>query len=234
MLSRHQENQDVHAYQMNAFADIFQQPDWHLRTEYLVYGKVSGPAFHVVCVDRIQEVANPLGSCWWTPEDETFTASLPRHNLTKDEIKKAKVVADMFKRDGEEQPDVIIAIIAAELARLQCDTGVPLPYPKPLTLSIKWEEKDIDLVVETMSKFLDVLLAMEKSRRVLVNPRQCTQALPNVGMMVNMLMGIQLKMPPPSPTPSEKKTIADANRITKTKRKSGVAKKMLKKMLKKT
>lgn len=233
MLSRHEETKDVRVYHMKALADIFKEPDWNLRSEYLVYGKVTGPAFHVACVDKIREVANLGGSCWWSPQDEAATATLARHNLTQDEITKANKMAEVFKRDGEEQPDVIIAVIAAELARLQCDTGVPLPYPDPPPLLVKWEEKDIDMVIETATPMIDMLMTMEKSRRTLVNPRQCTHALPNVGMMVNMLMGIQLKMPPCSPTPSENQRRAHMNGIAKTKKKSGVAKRMLSKLVKK-
>lgn len=139
----------------------------------------------------------------------------------------------MFQRDDEDQPDVIIAILAAELARFQYDTGVPLPYPKPLTVHIKWEEKDIDMVIDTLNQQINALVGMEKARRTLVNPRQCTHALPNAGMMNNMLMGIQLKIPPPSPNFREKRRRADANRVAKSKKKTGTAKTILKKMLKK-
>lgn len=233
MLSTYAETQDVRVYHTKALAQIFEEPDWDLRTEYLVYGKVSGPAYDVVCVDKIQEVANLAGSCWRTLEGQASTATLSRHNLTKDEVLKAKKMAELFQRDDEDQPDVIIALVAAELARLQYDTGVPLPYPKQLTLSVKWEERDIDMVVDTVSSQIDALAGMDKARRTLVNPRQCTHALPNVGMMTNMLMGIQLKIPPPSPTPSEKRRRADASRVTKSKKKIGVTKKILNKMLKK-
>lgn len=192
-----------------------------------VYGKVSGPALHVVCVDKIQEVASLVSSCWWTPEGEASAATLSHHNLTEDEVVKAKKGAKMFQHDDEDQADVVIAIVAAELARLQYDTGVPLPYPEPLTLPFTWEEKDIDMVVDTLNQQINALVGMEKARRTIVNPRQCTQALPNVGMMNNMLMGIH------SPTPSEKRRRADANRVAESKKKTGTAKKILKKILKK-
>lgn len=143
MLSKHAETQDVRVYHTSAFAQIFDEPEWDLGTEYLIYKKVSGPAFHVVCVDRIQEVANLVGSCWRTPEGQGSTATSSRHKVTKDEAVKAKKFAEMFKRDDRDQPDVTVAIVAAQLARLQYDTGVPFPYPKPLTLSIECEEKDV-------------------------------------------------------------------------------------------
>lgn len=233
MLSKHIETQDVRVYHTKAFAQIFEEPDWDLRTEYLVYGKVSGPAFHVVCVDKIQEIANLAGSCWQTLDGKASATRLSRHSLTTDELVKARKVAELFQRDNEDQPDVIIAIVAAELARLQCDTGVPLPYPKPSTIPVEWEDRDIDRVIDTLTSHIDALSGLDKARRTLVNPRQCTLALPNVGMMTNMLMGIQLKLLPPSPTPSEKRRRADGSRVVKPKKKISVTKKLLNKMLKK-
>lgn len=83
MFCKHVETQDVRIYHSRTFAQIFDEPQWDLRTEYLVYGKVSGPAFYVVCVDKIQEVASLVGSCWWTPEGEASAATLSHHNLLK-------------------------------------------------------------------------------------------------------------------------------------------------------
>lgn len=234
MLSSYAETKDVRVYHTKAFANIFGEPDWDLRTEYLVYGRISGPAFHAIPVSRIQEVADLGSSCWWSPQHEPAKSVLSRHDMTEAEVLKAKRVAELFEREGEEQPDVVIAILAAELARLQWDTGMPLPYPKQSPLPVTWDEKDIDLVVEATSQALNSLSRMDESRRSLVNPRQCTNALPNVGMMVNMLTAIQAKIPPSSPSPSEKRRRSNTNRVSKTKlRKPGIAKRMINKMLKK-
>lgn len=230
MLSRHAETQDVRVFHMKAFGDIFKDPDFDIRAEYLVYGKVHGPAFQVVCVDRIQKVAALKGSCWRRPSRGSVGEHIYRHDLTADEISRAKQVAELFGTDGDERPARTIAIMAAELARLQWDTGMPEAYPKPIGLDLTWETYDIDLVVEKVSAELEKLTQMDEFQRALVNPRQCTGRLPNVGMMVNLLKDVEARIPPlRSPTASEKRRRA-ANKVSKPTtlgRKPSIAKKII-------
>ncbi|CAN8097622.1 unnamed protein product [Discula destructiva] len=221
---------------MKAFANIFDEPDWNIRTEYLVHGKVHGPAFQGVCADQIQGVAILKGSCWWQPYKGPHTDQVYRHDLTEDEVQKAKQVAELFGSEGDEQPTVTIAVMAAELARLQWDTGMPEPYPKPIGLELSWESHDVDLFTENVSKELDLVAKMPTAdwRRTLVNPRQYTGAMPNVGMMVNLLKDVEGRISQPrSPTASEKKK-NNENKVSKPRRKPSIAKKILNKIKGKT
>lgn len=228
MLFRHAETRDVQVFHTKALAEVFSEPDWKVHTEYLVYGKIHGPAHQVVCTRQFQGVGELKGSCWWKPERGPLAAEhIYRHDLTGDEVLKAKMVGDLFKAVGEERPDRTIGIMAAELARLQWDTALPDPYPEPIGLDLSWESHDIDLVLAIMAKELDGLGQLELWRRILVNPRQCTATLPNVGMMLNMLVDVESRVSSRrSSTASEKKKRKDPNRVSKPTRKISVARKI--------
>lgn len=232
MLSRHAETQDVQVFHMKALANVFNEPDWDLRTEYLVYGKVHGPAYKVVCARQIQEVGELKGSCWWQPEKGPHHVEhVYRHDLTEEEVLKAKLVGELFRSSDDNRPDRTIAVMAAELARLQWDSGMPDPYPKSIGLDLSWENHDIDLVAATVARELDSLAQLDAWRHALVNASQCTGAMPNVGMMVNMLVDVQSRIPVRrTSTASERRRRANANGVSKPTRKPSIARKILDKI----
>lgn len=123
--SKHAETKDTRVYHTKSLTQNSDGSIWDLRTVYVVYGELTSPTYRIVYIDKIEEVANVVGSCWRLPEGETSISTLPRY-LTKDEVLRAKKVVATFQRDDEDQPDVIIVVGAAELARLQYDTSVPL------------------------------------------------------------------------------------------------------------
>lgn len=150
--------------------------------DFLVYGPVEGPAFRAVPLSDISSLGlNPRDI--WIDSNRTTNWT---DQLITDKTLRARKIAEKFRHENDKSPDVILAVLAAELSRQRAprvDMGVSDMF------KYRWKSEEVDLIVSLLKKDIATLRLDHGGKAALVNRSMHVHQFPQLHLTANLLEG---------------------------------------------
>lgn len=168
------------------FVDQFGIPNCHCLCEWLIWGPVSGPAYRCVPLAVIQQATN----CRVWPHHLTMKST---PYLVHADIRKSMAVAGCFQRIGDGSADVMLAVAAAELARIFWGRHGGRVYadgePEAMfDTEPLWPRHVLKEVLDVFALWKPVL-----SVRPLVHGDTAIEGFPRVSLMYDLLLAVEAR-----------------------------------------
>ncbi|KKY33080.1 hypothetical protein UCDDA912_g06963 [Diaporthe ampelina] len=148
--------------------------------DFLVYGPVEGTAFRAVPLSNMSRIGLNPREVWIDSKRTTNWTD----QLTTDKTLQARKIAEKFCRENDKRPDVILAVLAAELSRQRApkvDMGVSDMF------KYRWKKEEVELIVSLLKKDIATLRLDHGGKAALVN-----RSIPDLGqVLVKNMKGLK-------------------------------------------
>ena len=148
--------------------------------DFLVYGPVKGTAFRAVPLSNMSRIGLNPREVWIDSKRTTNWTD----QLTTDKTLQARKIAEKFCRENDKRPDVILAVLAAELSRQRApkvDMGVSDMF------KYRWKKEEVELIVSLLKKDIATLRLDHGGKAALVNRSMYVHRYPQLHLTANLL-----------------------------------------------
>ncbi|KAI3397294.1 hypothetical protein diail_11026 [Diaporthe ilicicola] len=160
--------------QVSALHEAKLAETYHLY-DYLVYGPVKEPAFCAVPL-------SDLSGLGFDPRELQVAHQWTKQLIT-DSTLRAKKIAEKFRRRDEKAPDIVLAVLAAELSR----SRAPRVDPKVFDMfKYRWKNEEVEWIVDLLKDDI-ALLELDGGMKPLVNRAMHVHQLPQLYLMTRLL-----------------------------------------------
>lgn len=164
----------------------FGVPGMQIECEWLVWGRVSGPAYRCVPIPAIREAVN----CNLWPNHNP--RKQPDHYLLLAEARDSMLVAGCFQREDDTSADVMLAVAAAEMASRffggQFDTKGSVYDHTDVLRPLAWPRNQVEILLGIFDKCRPVL-----SGRPLVHGSTALVGFPRARLMNSLLSEVEAR-----------------------------------------
>lgn len=148
--------------------------------DFLIYGPVEGEALSVVPLSVITCLGFNATEVW----DNFNRAKAWTKQPITDSIRRAREIAKKFRHENDKTPDVLLAVLAAELSRQWAPR-----VDKQVTdmFKYRWKSEEVDLIVGLLKKDIASLKLDHGGKTSLFNRSTCVHHLPQLHLTMKLL-----------------------------------------------
>ncbi|KAL1859786.1 hypothetical protein Daus18300_009376 [Diaporthe australafricana] len=144
--------------------------------DYLVYGPVRELAFCAVPL-------SDLSSLGFDPRDVHGEGGLTSQ-LNADSVLRAKEIAKKFRRENNQECDIVLAVIAAELSRQRAPR---MDLKVSDMFKYRWKDEEVELIVDLLKDDIAQLKLDDGGMRPLINRAMHVHHFPQLHLMTRLL-----------------------------------------------
>lgn len=148
--------------------------------DFLIYGPVEGEALSVVPLSVIACLGFNPTEVW----DNFNRAKTWTKQLITDSTRRAREIAEKFRDENDKTPDVLLAVLAAELSRQRAPR-----VDKQVTdmFKYRWKSEEVDLMVGLLKKDIASLKLDHGGKTALFNRSTCVHHFPQLHLTMKLL-----------------------------------------------